>query len=281
MKVRGADGLKVKAQNMIDAINHVKAYCKASGSPCVANIDDWPDTRSDELIKAIISAIDAGVVVVVFAGDNNVDACLPGIDQSINEAINVGRVGKNDEILSNSNYGDCVDVFAPGEDVIGPGIENPTKTVQVDYAYTGSKFQLDYGCVMLSASHFLGTSHACLVHYDTVLSFKLFLGLSQLFALHTPNGPLLKSRTQSRNHPQGCHQVFVLQLLMMLIARSLGDLIGSTNARSLWMVSPASKMQLMSRCSLLVQASTVIMKNSLALLVRMIATNHSSQVKLH
>lgn len=64
----------------------------------------------------------SGIVVVVPAGNNNGDACnfVPG-GQNVNNpnsAITVGAITKNGKLLGGSNWGACVDIFAPGEDVV-------------------------------------------------------------------------------------------------------------------------------------------------------------------
>mmetsp|Transcript_2951 Transcript_2951/g.8640 ORF Transcript_2951/g.8640 Transcript_2951/m.8640 type:complete len:494 (+) Transcript_2951:291-1772(+) len=57
-----------------------------------------------------------GVAVVVAAGNQRIDACreLPAASRA---AITVGSVGQADVISPFSNFGDCVDIMAPGTDV--------------------------------------------------------------------------------------------------------------------------------------------------------------------
>lgn len=62
--------------------------------------------------------VDAGNRVIVAAGNFGRDACLfsPG---SAPAAVTVGSVDITDNKSSFSNYGSCVDIHAPGRDVIG------------------------------------------------------------------------------------------------------------------------------------------------------------------
>jgi len=68
---------------------------------------------SGSLNMAVRDAIADGIVVVVAAGNNNADACVysPGSEPG---AITVGATDSADAKLGISNYGKCVDVYAPG-----------------------------------------------------------------------------------------------------------------------------------------------------------------------
>ncbi len=69
--------------------------------------------KSDQANAAVAKLIDTGLVVVAAAGNSNVDACTfspasaPGV-------IAVGATDESDTRASFSNWGSCVDVFAPG-----------------------------------------------------------------------------------------------------------------------------------------------------------------------
>ncbi|KAJ7905903.1 peptidase S8/S53 domain-containing protein [Mycena leptocephala] len=67
--------------------------------------------------QAINAAVDQGIHVVVAAGNDNADACkyTPG---SAEKAIVVGASTQHDERAYFSNRGPCVDVFAPGLNIL-------------------------------------------------------------------------------------------------------------------------------------------------------------------
>ncbi len=65
------------------------------------------------LDAAVQRAVDDGITVVVAAGNRTADACGSSPAAAPN-AITVGSTTSTDTRSSFSNYGDCVDVFAPG-----------------------------------------------------------------------------------------------------------------------------------------------------------------------
>ena len=67
--------------------------------------------ESDSLNQAINAAVEAGVNVVVPAGNNGTDACS-SIAQS--KALIVGASGLDDSMPFFSNSGPCISLFAPG-----------------------------------------------------------------------------------------------------------------------------------------------------------------------
>ena len=73
--------------------------------------------ESDEFIdNAVERAADSGVYVVVAAGNENEDACGCSPAGSA-KAITVGAINPSDQRAPFSNYGKCVDIFAPGTNI--------------------------------------------------------------------------------------------------------------------------------------------------------------------
>jgi serine protease len=83
--------------------------------PAVANMSlgGGASTATD---NAVTNMRNAGVTVVVAAGNENQDACNVSPARSGN-AITVGSTTSNDSRSSFSNWGSCVDIFAPGSDI--------------------------------------------------------------------------------------------------------------------------------------------------------------------
>ncbi|KAG6863610.1 hypothetical protein C0991_004632 [Blastosporella zonata] len=106
---------------------------RASGQPSVASLS-LGGGRSTVLDNALTKI---GVHVIAAAGNNNKDVSdiSPARAPS---AITVGASNIHDERALFSNFGPVVDVFAPGESIIGPSIGGPnvcriTINLLVDY----------------------------------------------------------------------------------------------------------------------------------------------------
>jgi subtilisin family serine protease len=84
-------------------------------APAVANMS-LGGGASDALDDAVRGSIAAGVTYAVAAGNSNRDAC----DYSparVAEALTAGATTNDDVRSSFSNFGDCLDVFAPGSSI--------------------------------------------------------------------------------------------------------------------------------------------------------------------
>ena len=87
--------------------NHVK--------PAVANMS-LGGGASAALDTAVTNAINAGVTFAVAAGNDNVDAC-GGSPSRVAAAVTVGATTSTDARSSFSNFGSCLDLFAPGSSI--------------------------------------------------------------------------------------------------------------------------------------------------------------------
>lgn len=86
-------------------------------NPAVANISLAVGTISPALNVAVANSVASGVTYAIAAGNSNKDACLfsPG---STAEAMTVGATTNIDSRAGYSNWGSCVDIFAPGNFII-------------------------------------------------------------------------------------------------------------------------------------------------------------------
>lgn len=83
--------------------------------PSVANMS-LGGPISQALEDAIANSIKSGVVYALAAGNSNQSACLTSPSR-MKEAIKVGSTTNTDARSSFSNFGECVDIFAPGSDI--------------------------------------------------------------------------------------------------------------------------------------------------------------------
>jgi subtilisin family serine protease len=101
--------------------NHVK--------PAVANMS-LGGGANQALDDAITASIDAGVSYVVAAGNDSTDAC--GVSPArVSRAITVGATDSSDARPWWSNYGSCLDLFAPGSGITSAGHGSDTATASM------------------------------------------------------------------------------------------------------------------------------------------------------
>ncbi len=84
-------------------------------APAVANVS-LGGGASFSLDSAVRNAVSDGVTFVVAAGNSNANACNSS-PARVDQAITVGATTVNDARASYSNWGSCVDVFAPGSSI--------------------------------------------------------------------------------------------------------------------------------------------------------------------
>ncbi|WP_433260388.1 S8 family peptidase [Actinosynnema sp. CS-041913] len=84
--------------------------------PAVANMSLGGDAPDRVIEDAVRRTIADGVVAVVAAGNESDDACRHSPSR-VREALTVASTGWNDGRSYFSNYGSCVDLFAPGESI--------------------------------------------------------------------------------------------------------------------------------------------------------------------
>lgn len=101
--------------SVIAGIDWMTAHAKEHGWPAIANMS-LGGSVSPALDAALCRSIAAGVMHAVAAGNDSADSC-DGSPARVKEALGAGATGRSDRRASFSNYGRCVDVFAPGVDI--------------------------------------------------------------------------------------------------------------------------------------------------------------------
>ncbi|WP_441413144.1 S8 family serine peptidase [Arthrobacter sp. 2MCAF14] len=102
------------------AANHV------AGTPAVANmsIGGPPSPMVDAAVQGLISK---GITAVVAAGNATTDACNTSPARVL-DALTVAASDSSDRQASFSNFGNCVDLYAPGVGITSAGIASNTAT---------------------------------------------------------------------------------------------------------------------------------------------------------
>src|SRR5689334_9919599 len=97
-----------------------------AGQPAVANMS-LGGGLSSALDTAVANSISDGVTYSIAAGNSNVDACTTS-PADVPSAITVGATTITDARASFSNFGTCVDIFAPGNNITSSWNTSDTAT---------------------------------------------------------------------------------------------------------------------------------------------------------
>ncbi|MFD2177670.1 S8 family peptidase [Veronia pacifica] len=103
--------------SVLEGLNYVLEDVKKTGKRAVVNLSLGSRGGKWELARQAYEKLDrAGIVVVAAAGNDNEDACnhYPSAYESV---LSVGSTTRTDQRSGFSNYGECVDVFAPGSSI--------------------------------------------------------------------------------------------------------------------------------------------------------------------
>lgn len=149
VKVLGSDG-SGKTSDIINGINwlvlnHENRTQEADFRGSVASMSLGSVTTSTTLDAAVKAASAKGVHFSVAAGNENQVACnsSPALSSKGTDVLSVGAVNVEDARSSFSNFGECVSVYAPGEDVTSTwigGNNNLINTISGTSMATPRKF---------------------------------------------------------------------------------------------------------------------------------------------
>jgi subtilisin family serine protease len=129
VRVLGCDGGGTWA-GVIAGVDFVRGHCPGADGPCVANMSLGGGANA-AVNQAVATAVDSGVTFVVAAGNWDVNACgfSPAGEP---KAITVGAIDDFDQRAGFSNWGACVDLFAPGVSILGAWVGGATATASLD-----------------------------------------------------------------------------------------------------------------------------------------------------
>jgi subtilisin family serine protease len=95
-------------------------------NPAVANMS-LGGGASSAVDTAVNNLANSGVPIAVAAGNSNTDACTQSPARAAN-AITVGSTTTSDARSSFSNFGTCLDIFAPGSGILSAWFSSDTAT---------------------------------------------------------------------------------------------------------------------------------------------------------
>lgn len=122
IRILGCDGSGASS-NVIAGLDWI---LKNGKKPAVVNMSLGGEANTS-LDSAVENLFNNGYVMVVAAGNSNTDACSTS-PARVSKAITVAATDSTDTRASYSNYGSCVDIFAPGSQINSSWIGSNTAT---------------------------------------------------------------------------------------------------------------------------------------------------------
>ncbi|XP_032427456.1 proprotein convertase subtilisin/kexin type 9 [Xiphophorus hellerii] len=146
---------------------------------------------SRSLNAACRETVARGAAVVAAAGNYREDACLYS-PASEPEVITVGAVNSEDQLMSQgaggTNFGRCVDLFAPGDDIVSASSDCSTCFTSQSGTSQAAAHAAGIAAVILSSNQMASPVQVLqvMLHYSVSNTIN-FLSLSETHRLTTPN----------------------------------------------------------------------------------------------
>ncbi len=123
VRVVGCDG-QGSISNVLAGIDWITVRHQAVGARRAVVNMSLNNGYSQPLDTAVEQSIAAGIVFVVAAGNDGVDASCYLSPQQVPGAITVGASDETGARWASSNYGACLDLYAPGTSIVSTFIRN-------------------------------------------------------------------------------------------------------------------------------------------------------------
>jgi subtilisin family serine protease len=135
--------------DIIAGLDWIAAH-HAAGAPAVVNMS-LGGSASSMVDAALVGVINDGVTAVVAAGNSAVDACGTS-PARVSQAVTVAASDSADRQASFSNFGSCVDLYAPGVAVTSTWYTATTATASLSGTSMASPHVAGAAAVLLSKS---------------------------------------------------------------------------------------------------------------------------------
>ena len=144
VRIFGCDG----SGPVSDVIAGVDWVAENHIEPAVANMS-LGGGNSRAMDDAVRAGVAQGVTFVVAAGNANADAC-GGSPNRVDEAITVGATDNQDRRSSFSNWGQCVDIMAPGTAITSAWFDGDNATATINGTSMASPHVAGAAALLLS-----------------------------------------------------------------------------------------------------------------------------------
>ena len=181
---------------MIGGIEYVANQERGKNRPVVVNMSlgaSSSTSGADTLNNAIAAAVQAGIPMVVAAGNAGSDACQQ-VPANNGYVITVGSVNKQDTMDDFSCYGQCVDVLAPGRDITSTYIGGTNAITTMSGTSMASPHVAGVAALLLPG---LGQGASPTDVYNAVLSITTKNKIGAIPDFATPNSLLFNGQKKT------------------------------------------------------------------------------------
>ena len=148
VKVLNDDGTG-RASDVIAGIQWIINNARKSKRRAVVNLSLGGESSSKSLRDITDVAFAQGIVFAVAAGNSNTDACVSS-PQDSDSVFTVAASDINDVRASFSNFGSCVDIFAPGTNITSASPAGPRATRVISGTSQAAPFVAGQMAIFLS-----------------------------------------------------------------------------------------------------------------------------------
>ena len=129
VKVTTCDPIITSTSTVVKGVDWVTQNAQSAGKRAVANmsIGGFPSSTLDSAVKR---SADSGILYAIAAGNSSMDACFTSPQRAGTYAgvMTVAATTINNTEASFSNYGRCVDIWAPGDTILTTDLGGGTVT---------------------------------------------------------------------------------------------------------------------------------------------------------